>query len=121
MFFRYTILPISWAVIVAFLILLPGKDLPGSGGLLAFDKIAHTCVFAFLVLLCVVGFTKQNKFQFLKKRSLLSAIAVGLGYSLILEFSQIFIPERQFDRYDIVANSSGIIFGGLLFILIYRI
>ncbi len=121
MFLKLNAFAIIWAIVVAILILLPGKDLPGTGGLANIDKIAHAIVFAVLTILVIVGFKKQFTFPVIKKYSIISSISVILLYSVILESIQLFVPDRQFDKFDMIANTMGISFGLILFVFIYRI
>ncbi len=94
--------------------LLPTDNLPGSK-LLSYDKLAHLGVFALLYLFLVWGLSKQNQYQGIRNKSNNLALTISIVYSTALEFLQILIPGRSFDWYDIIANSSGIFTGLIIF------
>ncbi len=71
-----------------------------------FDKYAHT--FAYFVLM---GWFTQIYQQ--KKRVLILAIGFVL-MGILIEILQGFSGYRQFDYYDMLANSSGVLLGWLL-------
>ena len=71
-----------------------------------FDKYAHT--FAYFVLM---GWFTQIYQQ--KKRVLILAVGFVL-MGILIEILQGFSGYRQFDYYDMLANSSGVLLGWLL-------
>jgi VanZ family protein len=94
--------------------LLPSENIPDSK-LFSYDKFGHLGVFALLYLFLVWGLSKQNQYQVIRNKSKFWALTISIVYSTALEFLQILIPGRAFDLFDIVANSSGIFTGLIIF------
>ncbi len=119
MFWRFNLFAALWAIFILLLTLMPGKELPPTGGIFTFDKIAHIGVFAILEFLLVVGFIKQSTYKGLNNRPfLISLVIVGvLGMSI--EICQAFIPDRSLDIVDLAADSTGGLCGILIFYLLY--
>lgn len=108
-------------LIILALILLPGRQMPQLGtSLLSPDKIAHTAVFAILVLLMIIGFAKQQTYPRLRNMAASYALILSVGYASVLEGTQIFSEGRTIDIYDIVANTLGCGLGYGLFLAIYK-
>ncbi len=106
---KYAILTLVWAVIVAVLLLIPGDDLPKEELFEGFDKVVHVLIFGIFSFLFVSMRDKANsKIEWL---FLLISFLVSISYSLLLEYFQNFIPGRQFDAKDLLANSIGVVFG----------
>jgi VanZ family protein len=99
---------------------MPGQQLPETGGLFSFDKVAHFSVFAILSFLLILGFAKQHTNIKLKEQHVLYGLAISLLYASILELSQALVPDRQMNIFDLIANTTGVISGYLLFLLIYK-
>lgn len=121
MVWRFYILSILWAIVTTILILLPGSTMPDTGGLLAFDKVAHTIVFAILSLLAIVGSTKHKIAHSLRTNTIFYALGSCISYGIMLELIQALIPDREFDLLDIVANISGVFVGAFVFYIIYKL
>jgi VanZ family protein len=102
------------------LILVPGRQMPDFGDLFSFDKFAHLGVFAVLMLLMVIGFTKQSRFKWLQKNAVYFAMFSSLTYGLLLELGQSLIAGRDTNIFDLAFNSMGVMVGGLLYFLIYK-
>lgn len=105
-----------------FLTLMPGRSMPDLSiwDFFAFDKAVHASVYAVLVFLLIIGFTKQHTLISLRFRPKRHAFIAGLAYGLLLELIQIASPGRSFEYLDIAANSTGCLLGLLLFFLIYK-
>lgn len=121
MFLRYNLFTIIWAGIILLLILMPGQQFPELGNLFSFDKLAHTGVFAILVLLMIIGFTKQQKFSKLREKPIKYSLLISLFYASILELSQSLIPDRYANFYDMAFNILGVLVGYIFFLLIYKL
>jgi VanZ family protein len=122
MFLRYNLPGIIWAFFILMLIGLPGKDVPDMSfwSLLTPDKIFHSGIFLVLVLLLVVGFTKQHKFSFLYYHAKSIALITGLAYGGITELLQMFVfTERTADIMDFMANAIGCFLGIIVFRLVF--
>ena len=95
--------------------------MPDTGNLFSFDKIAHFGVFAMLSFLMTVGFAKKYTYDKLRKGHSLYGLVISLLYASILELSQAFVPDRQMNLFDLIANTMGVLGGFLLFLLIYKL
>ena len=115
---KYNIPSVIWMVILAFLMLLPSKNIPDVK-VFSYDKLGHLGVFAILFLLLAWGFTKQYKNEAGNKSTYI-ALTISIVYSTALELLQKFIPGRAFDLYDIIANSSGIFTGLIIFLFLNK-
>jgi VanZ family protein len=100
---------------------MPGQQFPELGNLFSFDKLAHTGVFAILVLLMIIGFTKQQKFSKLREKPIKYSLLISLFYASILELSQSLIPDRYANFYDMAFNILGVLVGYIFFLLIYKL
>jgi hypothetical protein len=105
-------LPIIWALFIAFLCGLPGRDIPHISflELLSFDKIVHAGLFGGIVFwFCMPfkksAFTKEDKVQWFLKITIATCLW-GLTTELIQLY---FIHNRQFDLLDWAADSLGAI------------
>jgi VanZ family protein len=110
-------LAVSWTVITQVLLSLPGSIFPGRGlfRIPFLDKIAHLVLFGGLV------FTWSLYIYFRKRPPAISLATVGLliiltfAYGIAVEFFQKnFIPNRSFDRGDILADLGGSLIGYLV-------
>lgn len=114
---------ILWAVFILILILLPSQELPEieNNSLLSLDKLAHTFVFAVLVLLMIVGFIKQSTYPVIRNNAVQYALYISIVYSVILEITQLLSSGRMVELYDGIANIVGCLLGFGIFYVIYRI
>lgn len=108
---------IAWFFILLVLVFLPGKDVPNTDWLLiaSFDKLVHAGLFGGLVFLFCMPFKKatlgkQQKIN-LFLRIMLATIVFGLTTELIQKY---FIPGRQYDLMDWLADSIGALLAYLL-------
>ncbi|AXY77164.1 hypothetical protein D3H65_25685 [Paraflavitalea soli] len=107
------LLPIIWTIITIVLLCLPGSSIPGDGivfNIPNFDKIVHVILFGGIVLLWGAHYVfRPEKLQGWQKLIILLAI-LSTALGIVLEYVQFyFIPQRSFDKYDIVADASGAI------------
>lgn len=122
MIFRHFLPLITWAIVIAYLIGMPGSELPDLNfwKVLPFDKAAHAFVFIVFTFLFAVAAKKQYNFRALRKNGAKIALLSGIFYGIILEVLQQFIfKNRYFDTMDILANSIGSLIGIVIFYLIY--
>lgn len=87
---------------------------------LGFDKFAHLFTFGVLVLLMIVGFTKQYKFLYLRYHAVRLSVAGCIMYGLLLELIQALIPGRNIEYLDMIADSVGCFLGLGLFYAVYK-
>jgi VanZ family protein len=123
MFFRYNLFTFLWLLLILLLTLTPGGAMPEANlweELLSFDKVVHFMIFGILVLLMIVGFTKQYSYAYLRKYAVPLSLSICIGYSILIEVIQIPIPGRYMEFMDIVANTLGCFIGYGIFYLIYK-
>jgi VanZ family protein len=103
---------IAWFFTLLVLICLPGKDVPDEGwiGIANFDKLVHAVLFGGIVFLFCMPFkkiaiAKQEKIN-LFARVMIATIVWGFTTELIQKY---FIPGRQYDLMDWLADSIGAI------------
>lgn len=112
---KYAVLPILWAILIAILCGIPGRDIPHISFLeiISFDKFVHAGIFFVLIVLSLRNFSKNNT---LKNTTKYYLLAFGIGYGILLEILQgaIFI-DRSADVYDVIANSFGCVMATLFF------
>jgi VanZ family protein len=100
---------------------MPGQQFPELGNLFSFDKLAHLGVFAVLVFLMIVGFTKQHQFPRLRQYSVRYSMVISLLYASVLELGQSIVPERHANFFDMAFNLMGVVLGYLFFLIIYKL
>jgi len=123
MFLRFNLFTILWALVILFLILTPGQQMPEvkDDYFLSIDKVAHIFVFMVLTFLMIVGFKKQHRYTNVSRKAVKSALLISGGYSLLLELMQLLSAERMVQFTDMVANLTGCFLGYFAFIAIYRL
>jgi len=112
----WKIVPIAWTVITIILLCLPGSAIPSTGvfSTKGIDKVVHTILFGGIVLLGAFNlyYHRDNKQKWQVIIVLLTLFSIGLGTGL--EFLQRdYIPNRSFDGYDIIADSTGAILAAI--------
>lgn len=73
------------------------------------DKAAHLIAYMLLVIIIKVVHIRFNY---------LSCVVICCSYSFIIECIQYFIPNRQFDILDMLANILGTLLGVIIYYLI---
>jgi VanZ family protein len=99
---------------------MPGRQMPETGELFSFDKIAHLGVFCILNFLMIIGLSKQFTFISLRKNAVSYGTVLSALYAGILELGQSIIPERSSNAADMAFNLAGVFFGFLIFFLVYK-
>ena len=98
--------PIIWALFIAFLCGLPGKDIPHISflELLSFDKFIHASIFLVLVILIYRATRKTSN----RKNAMVYALCLSIPYGGILEImQQELFEDRTADLFDFIANTIG--------------
>lgn len=98
---RYLLVSI---IIVLFITLTPGNGNIAGNNL---DKLVH--IFVFLILSINISF------KYYKTEKITGVILLAILFGLMTEFTQQFIPGRNMDFYDGVADTLGIIGGYYLY------
>ena len=106
-----------WAVFIAILCGMPGKDIPSISWLelLSFDKWVHAGVFFVQQVLLVKAIRKQHFSETLRHNNLKIALLFCVFYGGILEVLQgsVFI-DRSADLNDFIANATGAVIAAAL-------
>lgn len=108
-----------WSVFIFILLALPGSMIPSEAnfGISNFDKYVHVSIFCVFVLLWSFYYAakpaKKNKSVFFL------IFIIACLYGIAMEYVQkYFIPFRDFDVYDIMADVAGAAVGYLIVSLI---
>ena len=101
-------LAVGWLLFITILFFLPGSSFPKQNWFskIYIDKWVHTGVFAVLLFLWRSAFELQLKYYHL----LLLIFALLYGFTVELVQKQ-WVPNRDFDLYDIMADMAGAILG----------
>jgi len=95
---------------------LPARDLPKTG---VSDKIEHFTAYFILAFLLNLTLMFQNKYPKLKQNAWLFTLIFTLLYAGLDEIHQLFIPGRDCDILDWLADASGALLAlGILRIII---
>ncbi len=121
MFLKFNLFTILWAAIIYLLVLMPGGDMPKTGNVFSFDKVAHLSVFCILSFLMIIGFKKQFKYSLLNKKSVLFSLLISSIYASMLEMGQSLIPDRYANLHDMAFNLAGVLLGYGFYLMIYKI
>ena len=110
------ILVILYVGCIVTLSLLPPQAFPKLPLFAGFDKVVHFMMyFIFSILLSWAVKTE------LKYRRLFLIIPVTIGWGVFMEIMQLEMHlGRSFDIYDILANSTGVVVGVLLYVIVTR-
>ena len=114
------LLPATWTILTIVLLCLPGSSIPGESAVFNiphFDKVVHVILFGGIVLFWggYYAFQPDKVYGWRKVVIFLAILSTGLG--IVLEYVQFYyIPQRSFDRFDIVADTCGAV-AALLFLL----
>ena len=114
--------PICYTLLVMGLLCLPGTAIPDLGefSFEYFDKVVHFALFGMLAFLWSFYFFKRQP-GLSKAAIIIWVILCAILLGICMEFVQFyFVPFRDFDPWDIVANSLGAIVTAMVFVRYYR-
>jgi hypothetical protein len=112
---------VVWTIIIFVLLALPGSMLPPEGNFAIpdFDKYVHMGIFGLFVVLWSVYYAVRPVFN--NKHLFFRLFIISCAYGTAMEFVQkYFIPFRDFDLYDILADVIGSCIGYLFMLLTVR-
>jgi VanZ family protein len=93
--------------------------LPQPKGILGFDKLQH--LLAYFVFAGSLGlWFSPNQWQFYRLRTLLLTILITSAYGVVDEIHQYYVPGRDCNVWDWIADTFGAILGALLIMLADR-
>lgn len=103
--------PLGWTVITIILLCLPGSAIPkvGISWFSNIDKLVHFLLFGFIPVFWIYYVVRSGrKPGWIQSLVFLAIGSIALG--IVLEYVQFYIiPNRDFDVWDIVADSTGAI------------
>jgi len=114
MFLKYNFLTITWSLIIIILCCIPGKEFPDASlfKIPHLDKIVHFTFYFVLSVVSVNYFSKQYSSQLSSSSAYFITFIYGLILGVAIEFIQhFFIPFRDGNALDGLANTTGSIFG----------
>jgi VanZ family protein len=106
-----------WSIIIFILLALPGNMLPNENHLAIpnLDKYVHIVLFGTFVFLWSLYFASKNEKKAFPIRKSLTVFIIACLYGTAMEYVQkYFIPNRDFDIYDIAADVVGAVLGFLI-------
>jgi hypothetical protein len=112
--FSYKFFPLSWTLLIIFLLCIPGSYVPGTGlfSVEGFDKIVHVILFGCNVLFWGWHYNTTDTNSRLKS-IYITIVLLTAAFGVIMEFVQMYwVPNRSFDAYDIVADITGAVAAG---------
>ena len=113
---------VAWTIIIFVLLALPGNMLPDEThmGIPQLDKYVHLVLFGSFVFLWSFYYTAKEGKRNLQ-RLYLRIVVIACLYGTAMEFIQkYFIPNRDFDIYDIAADVAGAIGGYIILRLVIK-
>ena len=113
----FTILFIGWVVLITLLSLFSFSGLDNDTGIQIpyADKITHFIFHSVFVILGFFFFQENTQDSFSPIKAILKIVVVAFLYGILIEGLQYIMPyDRAAEFFDVVANTTGAIFGGLL-------
>jgi VanZ family protein len=99
-----------WSIIILILLTIPGSLLPkeDSFKIPQFDKFVHITLFAGFVMVWCMYYARKVDDAQKRLRSFFYIFCVAVAYGITMEYVQkYFIPMRDFDLADIIADMIG--------------
>lgn len=119
-FLKYNWPSILWAAFILVICLMSHRHVPRVT-IPHFDKVVHCSLYFILGVLTFYGWTRQKKFPALRANTVIKVILLLMLYGLTIEILQgTLTPDRSFDLWDELANSTGAIAGVWLAKVFYR-
>jgi VanZ family protein len=87
--------------------------LPTPKGILGFDKLQHLAAYLALAFAIVLWFPPQSR-RFPGFRMCLPAVLIASVYGIIDELHQYFVPGRDCNVWDWIADALGSVIGALI-------
>ncbi len=103
---RYQVPAVLWAALIFVLSSIPSVSLPEFGWL-ASDKMAHVGVFLVFAGLTYRALRHQQRFPLLSQRAFVFTILFTAVYGALDELHQYFVPGRDSDPVDWIADVAG--------------
>lgn len=87
---------------------LPGPDVPDLG---VSDKLEHFSAYCVLAFFLNLTLRFQDRYKWLKSKAAAAAVLIASVYAALDEIHQLFIPSRDCDIKDWIADTLGAILG----------
>jgi VanZ family protein len=97
-----------WLAVIFVQSSFPAPELPEIE-IISFDKIAHMAVYGLLAALCYISLIHQEKFNILREYPLLFTVLLCAAYGASDEFHQYFVPNRDMEFFDWLADALGVV------------
>jgi VanZ family protein len=103
-----------WSAIIFLLMVIPKRSIPSQGlfGIPHLDKLVHMVLFGGFVWIWHQSFSQNTGL-----RSILFYFVIATAYGILMEWVQIRFTDRDFDIWDIAADTFG---AGIVAVLIAR-
>jgi FtsH-binding integral membrane protein len=116
----FLVTPVAWTILTIILLCLPGSSFPGDGVFIKIphvDKVVHVILFGGMVVLWGLYFSLKKPEISNLRMTIILTVVLTIILGICLEYIQLrYVPNRAFDKGDIVANTvSAILFGTLFF------
>jgi VanZ family protein len=105
---------------VSLLLWTPGHTLKNFPVFSVRDKLGHFILFATLSFLWLRIGSINSERGINKKYFITNLLVFVFVFPILAEYLQLFVPNRTFDYYDIVANLVGGISGLMAFFILYK-
>lgn len=99
-------LAVFWLILIVFVTLTPGEQLPKSPDIIGFDKLVHFGMFMVLTLLWLSVYP-QDRGGISLAKIVTNYLVFGIVFAIFVEYMQHYIPGRSFDYGDMAANLTG--------------
>ena len=97
----------GWTLVIFLLMILPKSEIPHQGlfGIKHLDKLVHAVLFGLFVWFWYGSLRKTGN----HKGNVLAwqLLALAISYGIAMEFVQHYFTDRDFDTWDIVADTLG--------------
>ncbi|MBS3080927.1 VanZ family protein [Candidatus Pacearchaeota archaeon] len=104
-------------VIAIFIFYMSSRTFEGGGGKGVLSYVYHFTIFFILAFFLLIALIKGK----LRKEIFFIGIIIAILYGISDEIHQYFVPGRYMDVKDILMNSIGIMFAGILYsLLLFR-
>jgi hypothetical protein len=105
--FRLYQLPaILWAVLIFISSSIPSTMIPNLK-IFDFDKVIHFGIYFLFAFFMYRALRYQNRIPLLARHALLGTVLLVIVYGASDEFHQYFVPGRQADVFDLMADTLG--------------
>ena len=105
---RYQLPALVWAAVIFTLSSLPSTSFPDVE-IFGIDKLVHFCIYMLLAVFAYRALRYQSLWPYASRHALLLTVGAVALYGATDEFHQLFVPGRQADIFDLVADAGGAI------------